>query len=133
MKQRAIKVYVGFTVVLALGTVAIQDWAVLADASDPTDWLGFSVLLVLGLLSEAATLSISVGKQTGSTSSIIFLPLLASVLIFGPVPTVLFMGLTGFFGEFLIRRKETLRAAFNTSQYVVATAVGGLAFREVGG
>jgi len=132
MKLRAIQVYVGFTVFLAFGTIAIQDWAALADLR-PYDWLGFSVLLVLGLLSEAATLSISVGKQTGSTSSIIFLPLLSSVLIFGPVPTVLFMGLTGFFGEFVIRRKETLRAAFNTSQYVVATAVGGLLFAKMGG
>ena len=132
MQRRAIKVYVGFTVVLAIGIIAIQDWGHLA-ALQPSDWLGFSVLLALGLLSEAATLSISVGKQTGSTSSIIFLPLLASVLIFGPVPTVLFMGLTGFFGEFVIRRKETLRAAFNTSQYVIATAVGGVVFSQLGG
>ncbi|MCJ7824265.1 MAG: HD-GYP domain-containing protein [Anaerolineales bacterium] len=132
MKSQAIKVYVGLTVVLAVGAMAVQDWALLA-ALEPFDWLGFSVLLMLGLLSESATLSISVGKKAGSTSSIIFLPLLASVLIFGPVPTVLFMGLTGFFGEFVIRRKETLRAAFNTSQYVVATVAGGLAFTRMGG
>ncbi len=132
MQRRAIKVYVGFTVALAFGAFALQDWGLLA-ALQTHDWIGFSVLLGLGLLSEAATLSISVGKQAGSTSSIIFLPLLASVLIFGPVPTVLFMALTGFFGEFVIRRKETLRAAFNTSQYVVATAVGGLAFAKLGG
>ena len=103
MKQRSIEVYVLCTVVLAVIAIAIQDWTVLA-ALRPNDWIGFSVLLVLGLLSEAATLSISVGKKAGSTSSIIFLPLLSSVLIFGPIPTVLFMGLTGFFGEFLIRR-----------------------------
>ena len=132
MKQRAIKVYVGSTVVLAVGAIVIQEWAVLAPLK-PNDWLGFSVLLMLGLLSEAATLSISVGKKAGSTSSIIFLPLLGSVLIFGPAPTVLFMGLTGFFGEFVIRRKETLRAAFNTSQYVIATAAGGAAFTWLGG
>lgn len=132
MNQRAIKAYVGFMVVLAIGATAIQDWLALAELG-LYDWLGFSVLLVLGLLSEAATLSITVGKQSGSTSSIIFLPLLSSVLIFGPAPTVLFMALTGFFGEFLIRRKETLRAAFNTSQYVVATAAGGFVFGTLGG
>jgi putative nucleotidyltransferase with HDIG domain len=132
MKLQAIKVYVGFMVVLAIGAIGIQDWSILS-AFSVYDWLGFSVLLVLGLLSEAATLSISVGKQTGSTSSIIFLPLLSSILIFGPVPTVLFMAVTGFVGEFLFRRKEALRAAFNTSQYVVATAVGGVAFSRLGG
>ncbi len=132
MKQQAIRVYVGFTVALALGAIAIQDWALLT-ALGSSDWLGFFVLLILGFLSESATLSISVGKQAGSTSSIIFLPLLASVLIFGPVPTVLFMGLTGFFGEFVIRRKEILRAAFNTAQFVVATALGGAVFVRLGG
>lgn len=132
MKQRAIKGYVGFTVLLAVGAIVVQDWARLA-ALEPYDWVGFSVLLVLGLLSESATLSISVGKQAGSTSSIIFLPLLSSVLIFGPVPTVLFMGLTGFFGEFVIRQKEPLRAAFNNSQYVLATAAGGYLFTTLGG
>jgi putative nucleotidyltransferase with HDIG domain len=132
MKQRAIRVYVVCTVGLAFGALAVQDWTALA-ALRPTDWIGFLVLLGLGLLSEAATLSISVGKKTGSTSSIIFLPLLSAVLIFGPVPTVLFMGSTGFFGEFVIRRKETLRASFNTAQYVVATAVGGMVFARLGG
>lgn len=132
MKIRPITVYVGLMVAMAFGALAIQDWSVLLNLR-PIDWTGFAVLLLLGLLSETATLSISVGKKSGSTSSITFLPLLSSVLIFGPVPTVLFISLTGFFGEFLIRRKETLRAAFNTSQYVVATAVGGAAFASLGG
>jgi putative nucleotidyltransferase with HDIG domain len=132
MKQRAIQVYVSCTVAVAAGALAVQDWTALAQLR-PTDWIGFFVLLGLGLLSEAATLSISVGKKAGSTSSIIFLPLLSSILIFGPVPTVLFMGSTGFFGEFIIRRKETLRASFNTAQYVVAAAVGGMVFSGLGG
>jgi len=132
MKPSRIRIYVWFTVLIAVIAIAVQDWSVLVYLK-PYDWVGFSVLLILGLLSEAATLSISVGRQAGSTSSIIFLPLLASVLIFGPVPTVLFMGLTGFFGEFLIRRKETLRAAFNNSQYVIATAAGGYLFSRLGG
>ena len=132
MNQRPIKVFVGCTVVLAMGALAIQDWSILG-ALRPSDWFGFSVLVGLGLLSEMATLSISVGKKSDSTSSIIFLPLLAAVLIFGPVPAVLFISVTGLFGEVVIRRKEALRAAFNSSQYIVATAAAGFVFTSLGG
>ena len=97
MRQRAIKVYVGFVVVLAMGTLAIQDWPILQGVP-LEDWVGFVVLLFLGLMAESLTLPISVGKRDGSTSSIIFLPLLACILLFGAVPTVLFMGLAGVAG-----------------------------------
>jgi putative nucleotidyltransferase with HDIG domain len=131
MNQRAIRYYVGFTAVLAFGAVLIQDWSVFADFSR-RDLAGFSVLLILGLLAESRTLPITVGKRAGSTSSIIFVPLLSSVLLFGPAPTVLLMGLTGFVGEFFVRKKELLRAAFNTSQYIIATAAAGSAFSVKG-
>ena len=57
MNQRPIKVFVGCTVVLAMGALAIQDWSILG-ALRPSYWFGFSVLVGLGLLSEMATLSI---------------------------------------------------------------------------
>jgi putative nucleotidyltransferase with HDIG domain len=127
MHQRAIKYYVLITASLAFGAVLAQDWSAFADFPRK-DLLGFSVLLTLGLLAESNTLPISLGRRPGSTSSIIFVPLLTSILLFGPAPTVLLMGLTGFVGEFLVRRKEPLRAIFNTSQYIFATAVAGFAF-----
>jgi hypothetical protein len=127
MNQRAIKSYVGLTAVFAVVAVLVQDWSVFADFEN-RDLVGFSVLLALGLLAESRTLPITVGRKSGSTSSIIFVPLLSSVLLFGPAPTVLLMGLTGFVGEFFVRKKEALRAVFNTSQYIIATAVAGFAF-----
>jgi putative nucleotidyltransferase with HDIG domain len=132
MRPRVIKAYVGFVLVLAISVIAIQDWSVL-EAMPLRDWVGFSVLLILGLMAESLTLPITVGKKDGSTSSIIFLPLLACILLFGPVPTVLFMGLAGVVGEFLIRKKETIRSTFNAAQYVVATGVGGAVFAFLGG
>jgi putative nucleotidyltransferase with HDIG domain len=127
MHQRAIKYYVGLTAILAIGAVLVQDWSVFAGFTR-TDLIGFSVLLTLGLLAESHTLPITLGRRSGSTSSIIFVPLLASILLFGATPTVLLMGLTGFVGEFFVRKKELLRAVFNTSQYIFATAVAGFAF-----
>jgi putative nucleotidyltransferase with HDIG domain len=139
MKLRPIHIYVATYVVLALIALVGQEWAAilprdqgsLAGAFDPIT--GFLVLLLLGFFSESLTLPISIGKKAGSTSSIIFLPLLASLLLFGSAPTVLFMTITGVAGEFIIRKKEPLRASFNSAQYVLATAVGGWVFSALGG
>jgi putative nucleotidyltransferase with HDIG domain len=43
------------------------------------------------------------------------------------------MAITGISGEFLIRRKDRIRASFNSAQYIVATAVGGAVFSALGG
>lgn len=139
MKVRAINSYVAFMVALAFISLGAQDWSgfaldsfgALRSAFDPIT--GFLVLLMLGFFSESVTLPISIGRKAASTSSIIFLPLLASLLLFGPTPTVLFMAITGVTGEFLIRNKETVRALFNSAQYIVATAVGGVVFSLLGG
>jgi putative nucleotidyltransferase with HDIG domain len=139
MKVRAIHSYVTIMVTLALISLGVQDWnailptdlSAFRDAFDPIT--GFIVLLLLGFFSESVTLPIAIGRKAESTSSIIFLPLLSALLLFGPTPTVLFMAITGVSGEFLIRRKELLRASFNSAQYVVATAVGGATFAALGG
>lgn len=139
MKLRGIQIYVGSMVALALGAVGLQVWHILPSwlpLSSPLPWReigGWIALVALGLLSESLTLPIKVGKTAKSTSSIIFLPLLASVLLFGPFPTVLLFAVTGVAGEFLIRKKETIKAVFNSSQYVFSTSVAGWVFTELGG
>jgi len=132
MRHRRLEIYVFLMVVgAALALASIDRVAVLELGL--TDLTGFSVLLLLGLAAESMTLPITIGRKAGSTSSIIFLPLLASLLLFGSDPTVLFMAFTGLVGEFLIRKKETIRAVFNSAQYIVATAVGGWVFARLGG
>ena len=139
MKLTRVQAFVGLVVVLAAGVAALQDWGVLLGPlveSRPLPWhqiVGWVALLALGLMAETLTLSIKVGRSSGSTSSINFLPLLTSILLFGPVPTVLFWGITGVTGEFLIRKKETIRAVFNSAQYVLATSVAGWAYSGLGG
>ena len=132
MKTRPIQAYVGLILLLALGAVLLQDWTVVQELP----WnhkLGLGTLLFLGLIAESLTLPISIGKSSGSTSSIIFLPLIGCVLLFGPAPTVLFMGVTGATGEFLIRKKPLIKAVFNSAQYILATAIAGLVFDALGG
>jgi putative nucleotidyltransferase with HDIG domain len=131
MKSKAIQTYVAFVVLMAAAILGGQDWSVLTQFP----WVsvvGFLALVVLGVLSESWALTITVGRSAGG-SSITFLPLLASILLFGPTAAVLFMLVTGLVGEVFIRKKEKVRAVFNVAQYVVSTAAGGWAFTAVGG
>lgn len=144
MKLRGIQTYVGSMAILALVALGLQDWDSLIQLlrdqilRDPPVgfWyhiVGWSALLALALISEGFALSIKVGRTSSSTSSIIFLPLLTSVLLFGPTLTVLLMAVTGVVGEFAIRKKEAIRAVFNASQYVFSTSIGGWVFTNFGG
>ena len=126
-----IYLYVLAILVVAVGLSAGLDWSV--ETADPfRSLLGFGVLLILGIGSEAAAIRLNVGRSSGNTS-ITFIPLLACVAAFGPAAGVVFFLLSGLVVEFGIRRKELLRSIFNVAQYVAATAAGGLAFQGLGG
>ena len=139
MKLKGIQVYVGSMTVLALAALLLQDWDGLVRVLDGApnglwrELLGWGALLSLALISESFALSIKVGRSSSSTSSIIFLPLLTSVLLFGPTLTVVLMAVTGLVGEFAIRKKEPIRAVFNASQYVLSTSIAGWVFFRLGG
>lgn len=139
MNQKRIQIYVGVVVALAIGSAVCQDWATLVRPvldSQELPWPhigGWLALLALGLMAENLTLSIKVGRSDTSTNSINSLTLLTSILLFGPAPTVLFWGVTGVVGEFVIRKKEKIRAVFNSAQYVLATSVAGWAYSGFGG
>ena len=144
MKLSPIKTYVAITAALGIGALVLLDWGSLSPFVDfgpqygsfsafirhPA--VGLVALFLLGLLAESLTLTITVVKSAGSTSSIIFLPLLVSIVLFGPEPTVLFIAITGVVGEFVIRKKETIRAVFNSSQYILASSVAGLVWKQFG-
>lgn len=143
MKISPIKIYVAVTAVLALGALFLVDWSALqpfvtvSAGAGPSDYrihpgVGLLALVLLGLSSETGTLTITVVKSAGSTSSIIFLPLLVSIVLFGAEATVLFIAITGVVAEFLLRKKELIRAVFNSSQYVLSTFIAGVAWERFG-
>ena len=117
--------------VAAAVAAGLMDWSVLGQLSEGS-LFGLAGLIAIGVLSEALAVSLTVGG-TASTSSITFLPLLAGVQLFGPTAGLVLVFITQFFGEFVVRRKSTIRATFNVAQMVLATAVGGWAFSLLGG
>ncbi len=131
MRKRAVHLYV-WAVCLAASALALSmDWGSLALLERPHLW-GMATLITLAVIAEGQAVTIRVG-QTSSGSSIAFLPLLTIVLLFGPAATVLAMLVNGVIAEYVIRRKEALRANFNVGQYVLSTALAGLTYRAAGG
>ena len=131
MQSTSIRIYVGVVTALAMVALAFVDWASL-ESLDPQVWTGLLSLIILGLVSESVSIPVKVGGNEGS-SSISFLPLLACVLLFGPIPALIFQGAIGAFGELIIRRNEPIKATFNISQYLLSSAVAGLVFTALGG
>ena len=131
MQSNSTRLYVALVTALAATSFLFVDWMSLAALGEDI-WTGLLSLIILGLVSESLSLSVKVAGNRGS-SSITFLPLLACVLLFGPVPALIFHAATGTFGELIIRKSEPIKATFNISQYLLSTAVAGLVFTALGG
>jgi len=93
---------------------------------------GLGVMLLLGLIAERLTVETAIGKS-GSTQSVAYLPLLATVVLFGPAAGLIFIIVTHLTGDFIFRRKDAIKGIFNVSQHSLATGLGGLAYVALGG
>lgn len=129
--SRKLYVYIWAVCVVALALAAAQDWRSLGSLG-ADHAAGLATLVVLALVAEGQAITVRVGRNSGG-SSISFLPLLTIVLLFGPAVTVGAMFVNGFVAEYLVRRKESIRANFNIGQYVLSTALAGLAYQAAGG
>jgi putative nucleotidyltransferase with HDIG domain len=129
MSERRIRTYVAIMIAGAVVCLWATDWTTLTGL--PRDGLiGLAGLIAIALFSESLAIGLSVG---GGSSSITFLPLLASVQLFGPAAGIALIVPTIAFAEFVVRRKAPTRGAFNISLAVVATTAGGALFKLLGG
>ncbi|HSG07494.1 MAG TPA: hypothetical protein VLA36_04000, partial [Longimicrobiales bacterium] len=131
MKLRAIHLYVVLVCLAGIAAQPLLDWAAFL-ALGPKHWWGLAALTLLGVVSESLAVTIKFGGSAGNTS-ITFIPLSASVLAFGAPSAVVFVFLTGLVAEFVIRKKEPIRATFNIGQYLLATALAGWVFASAHG
>lgn len=115
----------------ATGALVATDWGSLA-MLDAGGALGLAVVIGMGILSESLAIRLKIGRDAGNTT-ITFIPLLASVQLFGPAAGVVLMATTGAYGEFVVRRKTPIRGVFNVAQWTVATFLSGLVFSAFGG
>lgn len=129
MNERRVKAYVTLMFLSALACLWLTEWASLTTLPG-SSLLALGGLIGIALLSESLAIGLSVG---GGRSSITFLPLLASVQLFGPAGGLALILPSMAFVEFVVRRKALMKGTFNVAQAVVATTVAGFVFTLAGG
>lgn len=131
LRKPTLRSFIGATVVAGFTAATLQDWAALLALSGE-QLFGIAVLILLGLFSEALSLSLEVGKNSGSTS-VIFIPVLVGLLLFGPAAALLLMLTAGITAELAVRKKPGIKVLFNAGQWSLACGLGGLAFDKMNG
>lgn len=129
MNERRVQVYVALMCASAVVCLWLAEWGSLA-ALPRTGLFGLAGLIGIALFSESLAIGLSVG---GGRSSITFLPLLASVQLFGPVGGIVLIVPTVAFAEFIVRRKSIMKGLFNVSQAILGTSIAGVIFSLTGG
>lgn len=101
--------------------------------SDTAFWNALVAFALLGIASDSAFLPVPRISNGGIGSSVVFIPFLASVLLFPPPWPMVIAGLTGLVAHLIVRRKTLVRASFNTAQYMLFVGLGGSAYVALGG
>src|SRR5207249_3688240 len=96
-------------------------------------WNALVAFALLGIASDSAFLPLPRISHARVGSSVVFIPFLASVLLFAPPWPVVIAGTTGLVAHYVVRRKTLVRAAFNTAQYMVFVGLGGSVYAALGG
>jgi putative nucleotidyltransferase with HDIG domain len=120
--------YIGGILVLALFVVAAMPWEPVL-ALSARDYLGILAFAILGILSECKPVSLSIPNSKNQTiSSVVFLPLLASALIFPPIIVITIAVTVQLFGELILLPRVLWRTIFNVSQLVLAYGTAALVY-----
>jgi putative nucleotidyltransferase with HDIG domain len=128
MRIRKIHVYVASLACLAGAMLFFAGWG---GPSEPRPILdALAAFAALGFLSEVAFLRLPL---TNSTSSVAFIPYLASVVLLGPSWAMAIAGGTFLVADAAVRRKPFLKTVHNTSKEVVAIGTAGLLYVGLGG
>ena len=118
--------------VAAIALLFATEWY-LPPISNTSFWNGLVAFALLGIASDSAFLPVPRISHARVGSSVVFIPFLASVLLFPPPWPMVIAGTTGLVAHYIVRRKTLVRALFNTSQYMLFVGLGGLVYTGLGG
>src|SRR6266576_3668082 len=118
--------------VAAISLLFGTEWSV-PPIANTAFWNGLIAFAVLGIASDSAFLPVPRISHARVGSSVVFIPFLASVLLFPPPWPMVIAGTTGLVAHYIVRRKTLVRALFNTSQYMLFVGLGGLVYAGLGG
>lgn len=89
-----------------------------------------ALFALLGVLSDSSFLKISFANVSTSVG---FVPFIASVALFEHPWPMLIAGLTAVIVDTFVRHKPAIRVWFNTAQFMLATGASGLVYTALGG
>jgi len=116
----------------AVAVVVIPDW-VIPESGDAKYLNGLVAFTILAMAADSSFLKIPRISFANISSSVVFIPFIASVALFDhPWPTLI-AGVTAFTVDTFVQRKPLVRAWFNTAQYALAVGLGGIAYKALGG
>lgn len=121
-----------FLSALAGVVLFLPDWKFPASVQ-PQYWNGLVAFSILAVVCDSSFLPISRITSANVRSSVAFIPLLASVVLFDHPWPMLMSGLAALVVDALVRRKPMIRVWFNVAQYMLAVGVGGLVYKAAGG
>ena len=110
----------------------LSEWY-LPPIADAAFWNGLVAFTLLGIASDSAFLPVPRISQAPVGSSVVFIPFLASVMLFAPPWPMVIAGTTGLVAHYVVRRKRLVRALFNTAQYMLFVGLGGAVYATLGG
>ena len=116
----------------ALAVLLVPEWQVPATA-DSRYWNGLVAFALLGIACDSSFLPIARVSFAKLSSSVAFIPFLASVALFGHPWPMIISGITAVAVHGFVLRKPLLRVWFNVAQYMLAVGLGGVVYRALGG
>lgn len=124
---------IGHLVLIAVLTavVSIATTLYFFQPSYTESWfLAAGTFIVIGLATKGLAVPIT---ESGSQASTAYLPQFAALLTMGPAGAVSVTALYEVVWQFLLQRKEPVKAAYNAAQLTISIAFASFAFHIVGG
>src|SRR5207249_1045519 len=121
------------SLVLAAGALLLTPEWYVAPIADSQFWNAIIAFTILGIASDSSFLPLPRISSARVGSSVVFVPFIAAVMLFpAPWPMTIACA-TGLVSQLVVRRKAWVRAAFNTSQYMLGVGLGGWLYTLLGG
>lgn len=127
-QQHTLRLYVIVLLGIAAALLLHGDYSIAG--APPAFWNALGALIALALTAEAVSLSIFVGSLT---SSVVFVPYLAAILLLGPSWAMAVAGFTELAAEAVLRQKPAIKVLHNTAKSVIAVGIAGYVYTVGGG
>jgi putative nucleotidyltransferase with HDIG domain len=116
--DRRTRIYIVLVVAAAAVLVVAQFPLSELDALSSDDWKLVGSLLAVALLSQAAAIDFGKGRQ--ASSSVAFIPFLATAIILPPAIAIFVAGSVITISELIFTRRDAAKRAFNVAQITLA-------------